>query len=54
MNCVIHYGDLFGTPANLVEGKVIIRKYQEIASQVIMCLNVELELALVAIKIVGA
>ena len=40
----------FGTPAILGEGDVIIGSYYEIASHVIMCLNVELELALVAQK----
>ena len=43
---VIHYGDINWTPAILGEGQVI----HETAFNVIMYLNVELELALVAIQ----
>ncbi len=37
----------FGTPAKLSKGEVIMRSSHEIAGQVIMYLNVELELDLV-------
>ena len=45
------YDDFNGTPAKHGQDEVIMRSSHEIAGQVIMCLNVELELALVLKKV---